>query len=371
MEEKKRSYVALYNDIKCELIKEVGLTTAMVYLVIKSHKMIENNMHCCYPSNEELYKECNIRKRMFLKHLDKLVDTGWIVVKSGGTKIGRNSNYYFPREIDMYTDAELNYISKIERRSTKKDNTVEEVPAQDNNIPSSVDDDLFDEEIEELSPSYNIDTSVDYIEEFYINMHNYYKVNNESLKTNKTIINKVNSLVGFIEEELKNNDIENIKAEKIINDIMKNNQKSFGNGLKKVTNDFYKCTYIITCVQNNFKDKKLKTIINNNKVDKLPVADEGFVDYMNDNYITLSNGDNLTKKEALDRMKSIIKNEEQFVKDTANGIANGVLKYYKTSLDNAPIQAIKDIVNELNKFYKREFLLDDRFDGIIIPDIAI
>lgn len=374
MEEKKRSYVALYNDMKCELIKEVGLSTAMVYLIIKSHKMIENNMHCCYPSNEELYKECNLKKRQFQNHLTKLVDTGWIVVKSGGTKIGRNSNYYFPREIGMYTEAELNYISKIERRSTKKDNTVEEIPTQDINIPSSVGDDLFDEEIEESPPSNNIDASVGYMEEFYVNMHSYYNVNDESLKTNKTISKKVNDLVGFINTELTNNNIENIKAEKIINDIMKNNQKSFNNALnnKSITDDFKKCTYIISCVQNNFKDKKLKTLISNTNNNKFSsVADDGFVDYMNDNYIALPNGENLTKDEVIKRMKSIIKNEEQFVKDAANSIVNEILKSYKTSFENAPIQAIRDIINRLNKMFKREFLLDERFDGIIISDIAI
>lgn len=197
MEEKKRSYVALYNDMKCELIKEVGLSTAMVYLIIKSHKMIENNMHCCYPSNEDLYKECNLKKRQFQNHLTKLVDKGWIVVKSGGTKIGRNSNYYFPREIGMYTEAELNYISKIERRSTKKDNTVEEIPAQINEI---IEDNIVaDNKIKEFKP---IGKYVDLDDDLFIEDE---ELNIPSVENNPLVGVDANDIYELDERLVKNN----------------------------------------------------------------------------------------------------------------------------------------------------------------------
>jgi hypothetical protein len=392
-------FIMMYEDIRLKLYKEVGLATAGVYYAIRGFKKSPDNFKCCFPSNKQIAEVCGLKSTSGIQnHINRLEEYGWLKWNSGGSEIGANSTYYFPKEEYLYTDEELHYISKVERRTINKE--VEEIPAQDetienNNIPSSAgdaldttnltddkpftpkgkvydDDDSFvdedDDNIVETPVKDNITklnndsagSDVDYINEFYVNMHSYYNVNDESLKNNKTISKKVNDLVGFINTELTNNNIENIKAEKIINDIMKNNQKSFGNGLKKVTNDFYKCTYIITCVQNNFKDKKLKTIIENNKVDTLPPADDGFVDYMNDNYITLSNDDNLTKDEAINRIKSIIKNEEQYVKDAANSIVNEILKSYKTSFENAPIQAIRDIVNRLNIFYKREFLLDER-----------
>lgn len=271
------------NELRLKLVKDCGLSSYGVYIQILSHRNTSTNE--CFPKNDIIAEECSCSVANVKKHINKLYEFGYLVIDSGYT--GKASNYYFPLEIDLntnksiYSDAELERISNIKRRT--KDNIVEEIPAQDNNISSSVGNDLFDEEIEELPPSNNIDTSVGYINEFYDNMHTYFNVNDESLKTNKTIIKKVNDLVGFINTELSNNNIENIKAEKIINDIMKNNQKSFGNGLKKVTNDFYKCTYIITCVQNNFKDKKLPTIIKNNKVDDIHI-DQSYVDGLNDFY---------------------------------------------------------------------------------------
>jgi hypothetical protein len=380
----------MYEDIRLKLYKEVGLATAGVYYAIRGFKKSPDNFKCCFPSNKQIAEVCGLKSTSGIQnHINRLEEYGWLKWNSGGSEIGANSTYYFPKEEYLYTDEELHYISKVERRTINKE--VEEIPAQtnntidNNNINSSVgnvldneisetdktfkpigkvyDDDLFDEDTEGITNIDNNNSSVGYMEEFYVNMHSYYNVNDESLKTNKTISKKVNDLVGFINTELTNKDIENIKAEKIINDIMKNNQKSFNNALnnKSITDDFKKCTYIISCVQNNFKDKKLKTLISNTNNNKFSsVADDGFVDYMNDNYIALPNGENLTKDEVIKRMKSIIKNEEQFVKDAANSIVNEILKSYKTSFENAPIQAIRNIVNRLNIFYKREFLLDER-----------
>lgn len=356
------SYVILHDDIEKELVKEVGLHTAMVYLIIKSHKKIDNNMHCCYPSIDELSSECNIEKRMLHKHINKLVDSGWLKIKSGGTKVKRNSNYYFPKEKYMYTDVELNYISKIERRSTKQ---VEEIPAQDNNIPSLsgdftpkgkyVDDDLFDEETEE-NEVVNIDNSSagsDIIDIFYSNVNNYFGVSDTAIKTNKTIKQKLDVLAGFVEDD---------NVEKVITDIMKKNQKSFTNGLKKanVPNDFKKCTYIISCVQNKIKDKKTKT---EKKDDKITAIDDvDLVDYMNDNFIGLSKGE-ICKEDAIKRIELKVNSSEKTAKEVAMKIIFDVLKdYKKQKLKELHISGLRKVVKQLNEFYGYEILLDNHID---------
>lgn len=379
-------FIMMYEDIRIQLCKDVGLSSAMVYYAIRGFKMSFDNMHCCYPSNSQIAEVCGLKSTSGIqKHLNTLKDKGWLKWNSGGKDKKQNSTYYFPKEEYLYTDEELHYIAKVEsitydidkttaKRTKKNSKVVEEIKENETFTPVGkyVGDDLFDEEIEELPPSNNIDTSVGYMEEFYINMHNYYNVNDESLKNNNTIIKKVNDLVGFINTELTNNNIENIKAEKIINDIMKNNQKLFGKGLNKITDDFRKCTYIITCIQNNFTNKKLSALIKSSKDNNYPPIDDGFVDYMNDNFIELSNGERESKKEIIRRMELITNNPK--IKEEANKIAREVFKSYNYCFDgwdNCHINIIRDIVKGLEKNLGNGILTDNRFDGIIINDIAI
>ena len=334
------------NELRLKIVKDCGLSTYGVYIQILSHRNTSTNE--CFPKNDIIAEECSCSVANVKKHINKLYEFGYLVINSGYT--GKASNYYFPLEIDLntnksiYSDGELERILNIKRRT--KDNEVEEIPAQtnntidNNNINSSVgnvldneisetdktfkpigkvyDDDLFNDDTEGITNIDNNNSSDGYMDEFYVNMHSYYNVNDESLKNNKTIIKKVNDLVRFINTELTNNNIENIKAEKIINDIMKNNQKSFGNGLKKVTNDFYKCTYIITCVQNNFKDKKLPTIIKINKVDDIHI-DQSYVDGLNDFY---------ADDDMFDYMKKNSINSNKKV-DLSNDKYNGDWKFEK------------------------------------------
>ncbi|MPM02481.1 hypothetical protein SDC9_48730 [bioreactor metagenome] len=380
------------NELRLKIVKNCGLSTYGVYIQILSHRNTSTNE--CFPKNDIIAEECSCSVANVKKHINKLYEFGYLVIDSGYT--GKASNYYFPLEIDLntnksiYSDAELERISNIKRRT--KDNIIEEVPAQDTNklsdnktftpigkyVDEIIDDvDLFEDDLSETPVKDNITklnndsagSDVDYINEFYVNMHSYYNVNDELLKTNKTISKKVNDLVGFINTELTNNNIENIKAEKIINDIMKNNQKSFNNALnnKSITDDFKKCTYIISCVQNNFKDKKLPTIINNSKVDNFPVADDGFVDYMNDNYITLSNGDNLTKDEAIRRIQLRVTEQNE---RTIFNIIFGVIGR-NNKLNNCSIDIIKNVVDKLNNYFGYEILISDRFDGILFEDSNI
>lgn len=380
------SFIMMYEDIRIQLCKDVGLSSAMVYYAIRGFKKSPDNMHCCYPSNSDIAKVCGLKSTSGIqKHLNILKDKGWLKWNSGGKDKKQNSTYYFPKEEYLYTDEELHYIAKVEsitydidkttaKRTKKNSKVVEEIKEIETFTPIGkvYDDDLFEDEIEELPPSNNMDASVGYMEEFYINMQNYYNVNDESLKNNKTIIKKVNDLVSLVEKELNNKNIENINAEKIINDIMKNNQKSFNNALKNksITDDFKKCTYIISCVQNNFKDKKLPTIIKNSKVDNLPDTDDGLVNYMNDNFIALPDGDNITKEEAIRRIQ--LRVTEQNEKTIFNIIFGVIGKNNK--LNNCSIDIIKNVVDKLNNYFGYEILISDRFDGILIedtPDIAI
>ena len=393
------------NEVMKELCIDYHPNVAIVYFMLISHRHTDRDnekYNQCFPTQELLSKETGLHKDTVIKCIKTLSDNDYILYRQGNSQYA--NQYFFP--LEEFYKGEGDYLLKDIEDEIVDNNTedipaedneiVEEVPTNDNNsfpflsgnvledketftpkgkyVDEVVNDDIDVDMFDEILPP-TIDNSVGYVVEFYNNMNKYYDITDETLANNKAIIKRVNSLVGYVKDELVKNDID-INAEKVITDILKGNRKSFTTSLggASISNEFNKCTYIISCVQNNFKKKKLQALIKKyNKADivDFPVADDGFVDYMNDNYITLSNGDNLTKDEAINRMKNIIKNEEQFVKDTANSIVKDVLKHYKTSFDNAPIQAIRDIINELNKFYKREFLLDERFDGISIPDIAI
>ena len=156
------------NELRLNIVKDCGLSTYGVYIQILSHRNTSTNE--CFPKNDIIAEECSCSVANVKKHINKLYEFGYLVINSGYT--GKASNYYFPLEIDLntnksiYSDAELERISNIKRRT--KDNIVEEIPAQDNNIPSSVGD-----KIKEFKPKEKyVDIDNSFEEE--LNKHKFY-----------------------------------------------------------------------------------------------------------------------------------------------------------------------------------------------------
>jgi hypothetical protein len=371
------------NNTMKELCIDFHPNVAIVYFMLISHRhgKKDENYNQCFPTKDMLSKETGLSEKTVIKCIKTLADNEYILYRQGNSQLA--NQYFFP--LEEFYQGEGDYLLNVVEDIIDVD--TEDIPTEDNNnLPFLSGDILEDKEtftpkgkyvneidndgiFDDILPPIN--SSDGYVKVFYDNMVKYYKITDETLANNNHIDKKINSLIGYVKEELVKNDILDITAEKVITDILKGNRKSFTTSLagKNFPKQFYKYVYLISCIQNNFTKKKLTALIKkHNKakvadkvVDKVDNSIDGnLAESMNDNYITLSNGDNLTKDEAINRMKSIIKNEEQYVKDTANSIVNDVMKSYKKSFDNAPIQAIRDIVNRLNIFYKREFLLDER-----------
>lgn len=357
------------NHIIRELAVDYHVNVAFVYIIILSHRNTDNNQ--CFPSKELLVKETGLNISTIKKCIKTLGDNGYLVWKKGNSKFA--NNYYFPME--PFYKGEGNYLlNKIIKQ-------VEEIPTQDNNISVSVgesfdfevstddnktfkpigkysemkEDDLLEKHIEDIPVKYN-NISVGYLEKFYANMHNYYNVDDNSLKTNKTINTKLNNLTNFIKEELAKNNID-LPVEKIIDESMKTNKKSFTKALVKITGNFNKCIYIISCIQNNFKDKKLQTLIKNKVNSFTDITDEDDSD--ESDYIILSDNTMLTKNEAIDKIKWYIKDEMPDFKFLINKNTFDILKRHNIKkIDECNIQILKKIIKSLNKFYGREILLE-------------
>lgn len=101
-------FTRIENERVEQLIEDVGLSTAMVYHMIKRHNLNTKNNHSCYPSNKTLAKECSTSVRNLQKHLTKLVEAGWLIIDSGNES--ENSTYYFPKS-KFYQD-EANHVRR-------------------------------------------------------------------------------------------------------------------------------------------------------------------------------------------------------------------------------------------------------------------
>lgn len=121
-------FVKMEKNITLKIIRDCGLQCAMLYNVILMHKN-NSNTHGCYPSYDVLMQECCISsKSTFLTYLDKLVEHGYIRIKSGNKTY--SSMYYFPlahNSITNYEESDYEYISKVQRKQgTKVQNISEE-----------------------------------------------------------------------------------------------------------------------------------------------------------------------------------------------------------------------------------------------------
>ena len=92
-------YVKAYNQIFREIALKTNPQTAMLYLVLLSHRNTKTNN--CYPSKELLSREMGVCERTIGNMLTDLYDLGAIDINSG--KKGYANSYYFPAE-DFYED---------------------------------------------------------------------------------------------------------------------------------------------------------------------------------------------------------------------------------------------------------------------------
>lgn len=92
-----------------EIIKKCGKNCLSTYLVIKSHK--NKKYDSCYPSLKVIANECNCSTRTIQRDIATLTKDGFLYVTSGFT--GKNSNYFFIKETDLYTKEEMEIIMNI------------------------------------------------------------------------------------------------------------------------------------------------------------------------------------------------------------------------------------------------------------------
>ena len=100
-----------------KISRDCGLACVGLYNLILSHKS-STNVNGCYPSYETLMLEgCISSKATLPSYLSKLVDYGYIKIKSGNR--GYSSQYYFPlahSKISNYNDEDFEYIETIVRK---------------------------------------------------------------------------------------------------------------------------------------------------------------------------------------------------------------------------------------------------------------
>lgn len=82
------------NQLIRHIISEANPQTAMLYLIILSHRNTSNDQ--CFPSISLLAKEMNLSDRTIQRMINELCDLDVLIVNSG--KQGVANNYYFPKE---------------------------------------------------------------------------------------------------------------------------------------------------------------------------------------------------------------------------------------------------------------------------------
>lgn len=87
------------NSLSREIINKTDPQTAMLYIIILSHRNSLTNK--CYPSISLLAREMGMADRTVSRMIKKLVEEGFLIVNSG--RQGISSDYFFPRE-DWYNN---------------------------------------------------------------------------------------------------------------------------------------------------------------------------------------------------------------------------------------------------------------------------
>jgi len=114
-------FVKMEKNITLKIIRDCGMACATLYNMLLMHKN-NINAHGCYPSYETIMQECCIStKSTLLTYLDKLVEFGYLRIKSGNKSY--SSMYYFPlshNSITNYDESDYDYINNVQRKKGVK-----------------------------------------------------------------------------------------------------------------------------------------------------------------------------------------------------------------------------------------------------------
>ena len=95
------------NKIIREIIEEFDLQTAMLYMILLSHRSPKTKE--CYPSIMFLSEELRISPSTVKRGIKKLADKGFVIINSG--ERGASNSYFFPRE-EWYNNEGLGAVRK-------------------------------------------------------------------------------------------------------------------------------------------------------------------------------------------------------------------------------------------------------------------
>ena len=105
-------WIKANNQLIRHIISEANAQTAMLYLIILSHRNTKSDQ--CFPSISLLAKEMNLSDRNIQRMINELCALDVLIVNSG--KQGVANNYYFPKEDFFKEDAS---IAMAYKRTTK------------------------------------------------------------------------------------------------------------------------------------------------------------------------------------------------------------------------------------------------------------
>jgi len=101
--------IIIDKDVGLDIIKTCGKNCFATYWTIRSHK--NKGYNSCYPSLKVLSKECDCSTRTIQRDIASLVENGFLFATAGHS--GKNSNYYFIKETDLYTKEEIAIIKQL------------------------------------------------------------------------------------------------------------------------------------------------------------------------------------------------------------------------------------------------------------------
>lgn len=101
--------IFINKEVGLNIIKKCGKNCFSTYWTIRSHK--NKTYDSCYPSLKALSEECDCSIRTVQRDIAILIEKGFLFTTTGHT--GKNSNYFFIMEPDIYTKEELEKINKL------------------------------------------------------------------------------------------------------------------------------------------------------------------------------------------------------------------------------------------------------------------
>ena len=104
------------NQLIRHIISESNPQTAMLYLIILSHRNVKSDQ--CFPSISLLASEMNLSDRTIQRMINELCALDVLIVNSG--KQGIANNYYFPREDFFKEDTSVAMAYKRKTQFRKK-----------------------------------------------------------------------------------------------------------------------------------------------------------------------------------------------------------------------------------------------------------